>query len=90
MEEFKYLEDKISLINENEEIGYVKYNIHDDFFVLLSTVINEKYRGKGYAKKLMEETESFIKKNNYRLIIKCSYAFKYFSKSNAEDKIHKN
>lgn len=90
MEEFKYIEDKISLRNEDEEIGYVKYNIRDDFFVLLSTVINEKYRGKGYGKKLMEETESFIRKNNYRLIIKCSYAFKYFSKSNKEDIVNKN
>ncbi len=83
MEKFEYINNKIILKNEkNKEIGYVLFNLENNIFTIISTFVNDEFKGKGYAKKLMNETERYVKEYNYKLKLECSYSIKYFSNVN--------
>ncbi len=80
MEKVVIKDSKIILLDENEnEIGFIKFEIFNDVLDVISTVVNENYQGKGYAKILMKECEKYIRNNNYKVKATCSYAKKYFS-----------
>ena len=83
MNKFNYTNDKIILINEdNNEVGFVLYSLNNNIFTIISTQVYDEYKGKGYAKILMNECERFLKENNYSLKPLCLYAKKYFSLNN--------
>lgn len=80
MEKFIIKDSKIILLDENEnEVGFIKFDIENDVLEIISTVVNESYQGKGYAKTLMKECEKYIRNNNYKVKPTCSYAKKYFT-----------
>lgn len=73
-------EGKIKLLIDKVEIGYVLFKLSDNKFNILSTIIFDEFKGKGYAKKLMNYILEYSAKNNYELEYTCSYASNYFKK----------
>lgn len=73
-------EGKIKLLFDKVEIGYVLFKLSDNKFNILSTIIFDEFKGKGYAKKLMNYILEYTSKNNYELEYTCSYASNYFKK----------
>lgn len=73
-------EGKIKLLVDKVEIGYVLFKLSDNKFIILSTIIFDEFKGKGYAKKLMNYILEYTSKNNYELEYTCSYASNYFKK----------
>lgn len=73
-------EGKIKLLVDKIEIGYVLFKLSDNKFSILSTIIFNEFKGKGYAKKLMNYILEYTSKNNYELEYTCSYASNYFKK----------
>ena len=79
MEKFVIKDSKIILLDGNLEIGFIKFELDNNVFKIISTVVNEAYQGKGYAKTLMKECERYVRSNNYKVEPICSYAKKYFT-----------
>ena len=44
---------------------------------LTSTTVKPEERGKGIASKMLEEVFNYFRKNNYKVIIECSYVNKW-------------
>lgn len=76
------LEHRISFFEENneDEIGYVDFEIKEDSMILTHTFVNDAFRGQGIAGKLMEESLIYAKEHGYTILPQCSYAVLYFDK----------
>lgn len=72
--------NKYLLIEDNETAGYVEFEIKDDTLSVLHTFVNEKFRGKGIARSLLEEVRIYAETNNLRIYSVCSFAAKYFGR----------
>lgn len=85
--EYKYSNEKIWLEDENgKEIAYVEFPEKEENIVdIQHTVVDDSLRGKGIAGELMKNAAEYLKKNNKKAILSCSYAKKWFS-SNEEYK----
>ena len=79
---FIYEERKLRLIDEenNEDIGYISFEIKDDTIIIISTVIYEKYQGKGMASTLIKEILRYAKNNNFKIKPLCSFVIHYIEK----------
>ncbi len=73
-------DNRFSFIENEETVGYVEFEIHDDELSVLHTVVNEKFQGRGIARSLMKEIEIYAKSHELKIIPICSYAAKYFQK----------
>ncbi len=78
--EFTKSDNRFSLIENGEMVGYVEFEIHNDELSILHTVVNEKFQGRGIARSLMKEIETFANSHELKIIPICSYAAKYFQK----------
>ncbi len=90
--EFQIKEDKNNLIllKENQEIGYLIYKTDEEGdYIIQSIIIEENYRGKGYAKDLFNKFIEKASKENKKIIPICSYAKKQFEKNKSLEKILK-
>ena len=79
---FIYEERKLRLIDEenNEDIGYISFEIKNDTIIIISTVIYEKYQGKGMASTLIKEILGYAKNNNSKIKPLCSFVIHYIEK----------
>lgn len=79
---FIYEERKLKLINEEkgEEIGYISFTKKENLLIIISTVVDEKYRGQGFASKLIKEILEYAKNNNLKVKPLCSFVFHYLEK----------
>lgn len=79
---FIYEERKLRLIDEenNEDIGYISFEIKNDTIIIISTVIYEKYQGKGMASTLIKEILRYAKNNNFKIKPLCSFVIHYIEK----------
>ena len=79
---FIYEERKLRLIDEenNEDIGYISFEIKNDTIIIISTVIYEKYQGKGMASTLIKEILGYAKNNNFKIKPLCSFVIHYIEK----------
>ena len=79
---FIYEERKLRLIDEenNEDIGYISFEIKGDTIIIISTVIYEKYQGKGMASTLIKEILRYAKNNNFKIKPLCSFVIHYIEK----------
>ena len=60
-------EDVLIILEENKVIGFLIYDIkikHDKIMWIDQLIIDEKYRKKGYGKKLIENAEEIAKQEN--------------------------
>ena len=79
MEKFVIKDSKIILLDGDLEIGFIKFELDNNVFKIISTVVNEAYQGRGYAKTLMKECERYVREKGYKVEPICSYAKKYFT-----------
>lgn len=81
--EFKLNKDK-DMFYYGEEFDPEVYLLFpkndDDTQTITKVYVDEKYRGKGIASKLMKEVVEYAKKNNIILSSSCSYATSWFEK----------
>ena len=79
---FIYEERKLRLIDEenNEDIGYISFDRKNDTVVIISTVVYEKYQGKGMASALIKEILEYAKNNNLKVKPLCSFVVHYIEK----------
>ena len=79
---FIYEERKLRLIDEenNEDIGYISFEIKGDTIIIISTVIYEKYQGKGMASTLIKEILGYAKNNSFKIKPLCSFVIHYIEK----------
>ncbi len=79
---FIYEERKLRLIDEenNEDIGYISFEIKNDTIIIISTVIYEKYQGKGMASTLIKEILGYAKNNSFKIKPLCSFVAHYIEK----------
>ena len=68
-------------LENNIKCGYLIFEIKDNTLDILSTVVEEEYRGKGIASKLMEYIYNYSVENSYNIKCTCSYAKKWFEKN---------
>ena len=86
---FIYQDNKIILLDlDNNQIGYIGYNIINPTVLdVVTTKVDSKYQGKGYAKILIQEYVNYLIKNNLKTDLTCSYAINYFLKNNELNKL---
>ena len=82
-------ENKISCLNEGEEIGFIKWNQNDDKTITVTTTyVNPNYRGLGIAGTLVEKIFEFALDNGVKIIPLCSYVKKVFESSEKYNKVY--
>ncbi len=79
---FIYEERKLRLIDKenNEDIGYISFDRKNDTVIIISTVVYEKYQGKGMASALIKEILTYAKNNNLKIKPLCSFVVHYIEK----------
>ena len=79
--EIKEDNQKLILIKDGQEIGYLKYTKDlDGDFRTESIFIKEEYRGGGHAKNIFNEFVEKAKKEKHKITPICSYAQAQFQK----------
>ena len=58
-------------------VGNVFFTKDNNLIRLTSTIVKPEERGKGIASKMLEEVFNYFRKNNYKVIIECSYVNKW-------------
>ena len=69
-------------LEDNVKCGYLNFEIENNTLDILSTVVDEKYRGKGIASKLTEYIYNYTVENGLNIKCTCSYAKEWFNKRN--------
>jgi Predicted acetyltransferase len=72
--------ETIKLFVEGNEVGYIAFTVNDDVLEIRHTVIYLEFRGKGYAKSLVDSVIDIAKSRNLKLTSSCSYANKIIDK----------
>lgn len=65
-----------------ELIAEINFRIENNTMYIDRTYTNENYRGKGYAKKLLNELVNDAKSKNYKIEPICSFAIYELNKTN--------
>ncbi len=60
--------------------AYLKYSIRDNVMSLDSTYTPEEFRGRGLARRLVEEAIKYARENGLKIKPVCSYAVYFFKK----------
>lgn len=81
----EHKDDYFSLISDNVEIGFLRYGIVENIMYINGVVVDPKFRNRGLAKDLLEESVAYAKKNNLKIIPRCSYVVKAFDRGGYED-----
>ncbi len=81
----KYSENNISLMQDDLEVGFLKYAILDDVMYINGVVVNEDFRNQGLAKKIMDAGVDLARESGYKIIPRCSYVVSAFDRGGYED-----
>ena len=49
MEKFVIKDSKIILLDGESEIGFIKFELDNNVFKIISTVVSDAYQGRGYV-----------------------------------------
>lgn len=75
-------EGELSLIENEKEIGHIKYTLdNDNNMRLIHTQIHENYHGKGFGKKIATKAFEWLKENNLKAKIECPFLIKFLEKN---------
>ena len=74
--EFKIAQNKVIAYDDKLEIGICEFIENENTWNIIHTVVDNKYRGQGIARKLVDCVIENAKKYNKNLIAECSYAQK--------------
>lgn len=69
--------NRIDYIIEERVVGNVFFIKENNIIKITSALVEPKERGKGIASKMLEEVFAYFKRNNYKVIIECSYVDKW-------------
>lgn len=83
--EFKHLNNRFTLYDNEEEIGFLSYGIIDDIMYVNGVVVDPKFRGKGYAGIILAEAVKYVRSENLKVIPRCSYVVSKFDNGGYED-----
>ena len=80
---FVYYENEIVLLGEEGEmLARVTFpKVSEGIVDVNHTFVDVNQRGKGLAKKMMEELVKYLKSTNRKAIVTCSYAKKWFEEN---------
>ena len=78
--EFKIAQNKVIAYDDKLEIGICEFIENENTWNIIHTVVDNKYRGQGIARKLVDCVIENAKKYNKNLIAECSYAQKVLEK----------
>ena len=73
----KISDNKIDYLLDERVVGNVFFTKDNNLIRLTSTIVRPEERGKGTASKMLEEVFNYFRKNNYKVIIECSYVNKW-------------
>lgn len=74
---YRIFDNRIEYIENGEILGEINFEeIKKGVFDINHTFVNEKLRGKGIGKKLVELAKKEIEKRNGKILASCSYAKK--------------
>lgn len=73
----KISDNKIDYLLDGRVVGNILFTKDNNLIKLTSTIVNPEERGKGIASKMLEEVFNYFKKNNYKVVIECSYVNKW-------------
>lgn len=65
--------DKIEYLSNDTLVGEVLFQKETNYLVLTIAYIKDEYRGQGLASEMLEEVFSYLKENNIKVKIECSY-----------------
>lgn len=74
--EFDIKNNKSIAYDESAVVGVCEFISKEDTWNIIHTEVNKNYQGQGIARKLVECIIEEAKRNNKKLIAKCSYALK--------------
>jgi len=78
---FKYIENKLILIDDNKSVGTIDFKIEDNVFTIIKVYVLPIFQGKGYAKLLVQEVVRLAQEKNYKIRPLCSYSIGFFEKN---------
>lgn len=83
MIEVKYIktENKAAAYDGDVEIGKCEFEVLNDTWNIVHTVVDNQYRGQGIAKKLVQCVKENAEKYHKQLTASCSYAKKVLGNS---------
>ncbi|MCS7052939.1 MAG: N-acetyltransferase [Ignavibacterium sp.] len=73
MEVIHNSKEKSFLIQIENDIAYVSYNLNNEVMDLYTTYTPPQLRGKGLAEKVVRAALEYAKSNNLKIIPSCSY-----------------
>lgn len=65
--------DKIEYLSNDTLVGEVLFQKETDYLVLTTAYIKDEYRGQGLASEMLKEVFNYLKENNIKVKIECSY-----------------
>lgn len=78
----EHKDNYIYMKDGNNNAGYIKYlKMNDQVIDVITTYVDEKYRGQGIAGKLFVELVNFAREENYMIKPSCSYIKKKLENS---------
>lgn len=80
--EFTYNQNQIAVFDENNRvIAEVTFpDVDADTVNIDHTFVDDSLRGQGVAGKLMEEAAGYLRRQEKKAVLTCSYAVKWFEK----------
>lgn len=89
--EFTYNKNQIALLDENDRvIAEVTFpDVDADTVDIDHTFVDDSLRGQGVAGKLMEAAARYLRENQKKAVLTCSYAVKWFEKHPEYDDVVK-
>lgn len=79
--ELKQEANRFSYLEKGKEIAYITFPFVDTSIVCINhTYVDEAYRGRNLAGSLLKEVCEFLRRNEFKVIPRCSYAVEWLSR----------
>jgi len=82
-------ENKFIIKNEDVNIGYLGYELEDKVIYINTTYVDPKFRNGFLGKKLVDECVEYARKNNLKIVPRCSFVVRLFEKGKRYNDIKK-
>lgn len=66
--------------NDNDTKGELDYTTNNNVLTILHTEVSDELRGKGAGKQLVSAAVDYARKNNMKIIARCSFAHSVFER----------
>ena len=75
------------VIQDEQQVGYIKWTLDDDVMIMESTFVEESLRGQDVALDLLDLAAEYARQNDYKMKAVCSYVVKMFERSDRYDDV---